>query len=126
MQGLGIKLLWDILNNDTICALLVWVKQNEVHLVPKIQSLIDDEDVWLSILRADRHRCNSGNGNILYGFILTTVRMNSNLMTFVRDAECYSLQHMYRVRVEFSSYAHTSLESSCKYQQGNWSPSWSL
>jgi hypothetical protein len=54
-------------------------------------------------LRADPHRCNCGNGNILYGFILTTVRVNSNLMTFVRDTECYGLQHMYprKIQVEF-------------------------
>lgn len=68
-------------------------------------SLIMSEGELLSILRGDPYRPIRGDGNILYGFIFTTVWVNSDLITFVRDKQsivaCNS--SCIGMRIEFSS-----------------------
>jgi hypothetical protein len=77
VQRRWIKLARNILDLDAVCTWLVWVHQSHIDSVPKIQSLIDNENVWLSILRVNLHSRNCGDENVLCGFILTTVRTNS-------------------------------------------------
>jgi hypothetical protein len=87
MQRLGVKLAGNILDHDTICTKLVGVQQSDIHSVPKIQSLMDNEDVRLPVLRVNPHSRNGGDGNILFGLILTAVRVDADLTTFVRDKQ---------------------------------------
>jgi hypothetical protein len=80
-------------------------KGSNIHSVPEIQSLIDDEDVWLPGCRVSPHSCNSGNGNILYGLVLfTAVRVDGDLTTFVRDKQSVATCNIsIRMRIIFST-----------------------
>jgi hypothetical protein len=50
----------------------------------------------------DPHSRNRGDGNILYGFIFTTVRVNSDLTTFVRDKQSVATCNTsIRMRIKF-------------------------
>jgi hypothetical protein len=83
---------------------LVGVEQSDIHSVPEIQSLVDNEDVRLPVSRVNPQSRNSGDGDIRYGLIVTAVRMNGDLTTFVRDKQSVATcDTSIRMRIEFGA-----------------------
>jgi hypothetical protein len=50
---------------------------------PKIQSLVDNEDVRLPVIKMNPQICYCGNGNVLNGLVFATVWMNNDPTSIV-------------------------------------------